>query len=83
MVWVKISTSLRLGDLCHHGYSNNHIVKDSEGQWSWLKETIVESAVLKRLMLDSLSLSNFVYRFDFLRPLYISYLSVIGSFIIF
>lgn len=38
MVWVKITTSLRVGDLCRHGYSNNHAVKIREQSWSRFEE---------------------------------------------
>lgn len=38
VIWVKISTSVRLEDLCCHGYYNKHVVEVV--QWSWIKETI-------------------------------------------
>lgn len=31
MGWVKKATSLRLGELRHHGYSNKHMVKVMNG----------------------------------------------------
>lgn len=42
MVCVKIATLLRLGDLRHHGYNNNHVVKVRGRMRSWLKETNVD-----------------------------------------
>ena len=36
LVWVKISTFLRLEDFHHHGYyDKKNLVKE----WSWMKET--------------------------------------------
>ncbi len=37
MVWVKNTTSLKLGNLCCHGYNNKDVVKVKEQSWSWLK----------------------------------------------
>lgn len=45
MVRVKISTSLRLGDLHHHGYSNNHLVKVREKPWCEDPPTVLEAAL--------------------------------------
>ncbi len=33
VVWVKISTLLRLGDLCCHGYDNKDLAKDKSSGW--------------------------------------------------
>ncbi len=38
VVGVKITTSLRLGDLRCHGYNNKHVIKNMERSWSCFKK---------------------------------------------
>lgn len=38
--WAWVWFSLKVGDICHLGYSKNHLVTVTEEQHSWLKETI-------------------------------------------
>lgn len=42
MVWDRIITTLWLGDIRHHGYIYNYLVKVMERFWPWLKETNVD-----------------------------------------
>lgn len=38
---------LKFGDICHHGFNTNHVVKVKELVWSWLKETNVNCRIKK------------------------------------
>lgn len=42
VVWLKITTFLRIGDLCCHGHNNNHVIKVREQLWSQLQETNID-----------------------------------------
>lgn len=51
MLWVKISTLLRLEDLCYHTYNNKHTEQESLSadckiKWGWLSALHVMSVVL-------------------------------------
>lgn len=34
VVWVKMTTTLQLGELCHHGGNNKYVIRVQEESWS-------------------------------------------------